>query len=390
MPNLFSQITSVLYPSEFARCVKNFPTKRATRNLSPYDHFLALCFAQLTFRHSLRDIVCSLMSRREQLYQMGFRGTLSRSSLAYANEHRDWRLFLAVAQVLMRRAARLYQTDKPDSDAVNVAFALDTSIISLSLKMFPWGYYAHSQRAAVKLHLMLSLQGNVPAWGAVTEADFPDMKMLDRIPVIPGAWYIMDRGYLDFTRLWPIHQRGSWFVVRSKSHVNYRIVQSQPLPKPTREIQIVADQVVRLNTKWSQKSYPEPMRRVDIVIQKEQRTLEILTNNFEVDSLDIAGFYKSRWQVELFFKWIKQHLRIRNFYGRSQNAVRCQIWSAICAYLMVAIVKKQLNIQKSLYELLQIVSVNPFEAQPLENMLSKKPQPQTLHDSQNSFIFNNY
>jgi hypothetical protein len=189
VPNLFSQITSVLYPSEFARCVKNFPTKRATRNLSPYDHFLALCFAQLTFRHSLRDIVCSLMSRREQLYQMGFRGALSRSTLAYANEHRDWRLFLAVAQVLMRRAARLYQADKPDSDAVNVAFALDTSIISLSLKMFPWGYYAHSQRAAVKLHLMLSLQGNVPAWGAVTEADFPDMKMLDRIPVIPGAWY---------------------------------------------------------------------------------------------------------------------------------------------------------------------------------------------------------
>jgi hypothetical protein len=390
VPNLFSQITSVLYPSEFARCVEKFPTKRATRNLSPYDHFLALCFAQLTFRHSLRDIVCSLRSRGEQLYQMGFRGTLSRSTLAYANEHRDWRLFLAVAQVLMRRAARLYQIDKPDSDAVNVAFALDTSIISLSLKMFPWGYYAHSQRAAVKLHLMLLLQGNVPAWGAITEADFPDMKMLDRIPVIPGAWYIMDRGYLDFTRLWPIRQRGSWFVVRSKRHINYRVVLSRDLPKPTPEIQIVADQIIRLNTQWSQKSYPEPMRWVDIFIQKEKRTLQILTNNFEVDSLDLAAFYKSRWQIELFFKWIKQHLRIRNFYGRSPNAVRCQIWSAICAYLMVAIVKKHLNIQKSLYDLLQIISVNPFETQPLENILGPSSQAQILPDSQNSFIFNNY
>lgn len=388
MPNLFSQITSVLYPSEFARCVKNFPTKRATRNLSPYDHFLALCFAQLTYRHSLRDIVCCLMSRREQLYQMGFRATLSRSSLAYANEHRDWRLFYAVAQVLMRRAARLYQADNLQNDSVHVAFALDASIIGLSLKMFPWGYYAHSQSSAVKLHLMLSLQGNVPVWGAITEADFPDMKMLDRIPVLPGAWYIMDRGYLDFTRLWPIHQHGSWFVVRSKRHVNYHVTQSNSVPKPTKEFQVTADQVVRLNTRWSRRSYPEPLRRLSIFVEKGKRTLVILTNNFEVDAVDIAAFYKSRWKVELFFKWIKQHLRIRNFYGRSQNAVRCQIWSAICAYLMVAIFKKHQNIEKSLYEVLQLVSVNPFETQPLKELLKTKPPNQFQDDLQNYFVFN--
>ena len=319
---------------------------------------------------------------------MGFRGTLSRSSLAYANEHRDWRLFFAVAQVLMRRASRLYQTGRAERDGPNVAFALDSSIISLSLKLFPWAYYPHSQRSAVKLHLLLCLQGNVPAWGAITEASFPDMKMLDQIPVLPSAWYIMDRGYLDFARLWRIHRLGSWFVVRSKRHVSYWVVQSQSLPKPTKEIQIVADQVVRLKTNWSKRSYPEPLRKVVIFVRKEKRTLEILTNNFQVDSLDIADFYKSRWQVELFFKWIKQHLRIHNFYGRSQNAVRCQIWSAICAYLMVAIVKKTLKIEKSLYELLQLISVNPFENQGLDELLNGDSPKQIAHALQNSFIFN--
>jgi IS4 transposase len=214
------------------------------------------------------------------------------------------------------------------------------------------------------------------------------MKMLDQIPVLPGAWYIMDRGYLDFTRLWPIHQQNGWFVVRSKRHVNYRVVQSNSLPEPTKEIQITADQVVRFNTRWSRRSYPEALRRVSLFVEKEQRTLEVVTNNFEVDALDIAAFYKSRWKVELFFKWIKQHLRIRNFYGRSQNAVRCQIWSAICAYLMVAILKKQQKIEKSLYEVLQLVSVNPFETQPLEELLKAKPREQLKCDLQNCFVFN--
>jgi hypothetical protein len=385
---VFSQIASVIYPSELDRCAKAFPTKRVPRNFSHYDHFLALCFAQLTFRHSLRDIVCSLLSRSDRLYQMGFRGTISRTNLAYANEHRDWQFFFAVAQVLMRRAGRLYQPESAGGEFANVAFALDSSIIALSLKLFPWGYYARSRRAALKLHLMLCLQGNVPVWGAVTEADFPDMKMLDHIPLQPGAWYIMDRGYLDFGRLWRIHHGGAWFVVRSKAHVRYVVLQIISPPKITRAIVIVSDQIVQLQTPWSKRSYPEPLRKVVVFVPKEKRTLEILTNNLNVDALDIAQFYKSRWQVELFFKWIKQHLRIRSFFGRSQNAVRCQIWSAICAYLMVAIARKTLNIEKSLYELLQIISVNPFENQGLYELSQNKPTQQISSDFQNSFVFN--
>ena len=246
MPYIFNQITSTLYASEFDRCAKLWPTKRASRNLSAYDHFLALCFAQLTFRESLRDIVCCLKSRQGQLYQIGFRGTLSRTNLAYANQHRDWRLFMAVARVLMRRAAKLYHPGQADPDQANIAFALDASIINLSLKLFPWGYYAHSGRAALKLHLMLSLQGNLPARGAVTEANFADMKILDRIPILAGGWYIMDRGYLDFVRLFRLHKAGGYFVVRSKRHVRYEVIESRPVPQADEEIEIRSDQLVRL------------------------------------------------------------------------------------------------------------------------------------------------
>lgn len=388
MQTVFSQITSVLYPSELDRCAKAFPTKRVARNFSHYDHFLALCFAQLTFRHSLRDIVCSLLSRSDRLYQMGFRGTISRTNLAYANKHRDWRFFFAVAQVLMRRAGRLYQPESAGGELANVAFALDSSIIALSLKLFPWGYYARSRRAALKLHLMLGLQGNVPAWGAVSEADFPDMKMLDHIPVQPGAWYIMDRGYLDFRRLWRIDRAGAWFVVRSKVHVRYKVLQSLSPPRKTRHIELVSDQRVQLQTPWSRRAYREALRKVVVFVPKEKRMLEILTNNLTVDALDIAQFYKSRWQVELFFKWIKQHLRIHSFFGRSENAVRCQIWSAISAYLMVAIARKTLNIEKSLYELLQVISVNPFENQGLYELSHNQPPKQISPGFQNSFLFN--
>ena len=209
--SVFSQITSALYPAEFARCAKRFPDQRPTRSLTAYDQFLALCFGQLTYRESLRDIVACLQAKGPLLYHLGFRGKLSRTSLAYANHHRDWRLFEALAQVLMRRAARLYQEDPSDPDLPKVAFALDASVIALSLNLFPWGYYARTRKAAVKLHLMLALQGNLPAWAAVTAADFPDMKMLDNIPVMPGAYYVMDRGYLDFIRLRQLHQAGGFF-----------------------------------------------------------------------------------------------------------------------------------------------------------------------------------
>lgn len=364
--SVFSQITGALHPEEFSRCVQLFPNPRPIRGLGQYDQFLALCFGQLTYRESLRDIVACLRAKQSLLYHLGFRGYLSRTNLAYANQHRDWRLFEALAQILMRRAARLYQEDPSDPDLPSVVFALDSSIISLSLSLFPWGYYARSKQAALKLHLMLSLQGNLPAWATITEAHFPDMKILDQLPVAPGAHYVMDRGYLDFVRLLRVHRNGAFFVVRNKHHVKFRVVLSRPVDKSTG---LRCDQSIVLTSNWSAKSYPEPLRRVRVYDVENQVMLVLLTNQFEVPALTIGELYRKRWRVELFFKWIKQHLRLRSFYGRTQNAVRCQVWSAICAYLMVAIVKKQLKIQKSLNEILQIVSVNIFEQVPLAELL---------------------
>jgi transposase len=385
---VFAQITSALYPSEFVRCVEQFPNQRPTRRLTEYDQFLALCFGQLTYRESLRDIVACLQAKGRLLYHLGFRGKISRTNLAYANYHRDWRLFQALAQILMRRAARLYQDEPVDGDFPKVAFALDSSIISLSLNLFPWGYYARSKQAAVKLHLMLSLQGNLPAWAAITEANCPDMKVLDQIPVAAGAYYVMDRGYLDFLRLFRVHQARGFFVVRTKHHVRFRVTASRPVDKSTG---LRCDQTIRLTSNWSIKSYPRALRRIRIYDAENKVALVLLTNQFDLPTYIIAELYKKRWQVELFFKWIKQHLRIRSFYGRSENAVRCQIWSAICAYLLVAIARKQLKIQKSLNEILQIVSVNIFEQVPLEELLAshvETAEQKVNHDQpQRSFIF---
>jgi hypothetical protein len=368
--SVFSQINNALYPAEFSRCARLFPSPRPPRGLTAYDQFLALSFGQLTYRESLRDIVACLRAKGRLLYHLGFRGNLSRTNLAYANGHRDWRLFQALAQILMRRAARLYQNDPSDPDLPQVAFALDSSIIALSLNLFPWGYYARSQQAAMKLHLMLSLQGNLPAWAAITEASFPDTKMLDNLPVLPGAHYVMDRGYLDFIRLFRLHQAGGFFVGRNKHHVKFRVTAARPVDKSQG---LRCDQTIRLTSNWSVRSYPQPLRRIRVYNPETRVTLVLLTNQFDLPAGVIAELYRKRWQVELFFKWIKQHLRIRSFYGRSENAVRCQIWSAIGAYLMVAIVKKRLNIQKSLNEILQIISVNIFEQIPLEELLATEP-----------------
>ena len=354
---------------EFSRCVELFPNRRPPRGLSEYDHFLALCFGQLTYRESLRDIVACLRAKPRLLYHLGFRGRLSRTSLAYANQHRDWHLFEALAQVLMRRAARLYYADRTDPDLPKVAFALDSSVIALSLSLFPWGYYARSRKAAVRLHLLLSLQGNLPAWAAVTEPHFPDCKTLDQVPALPGAFYIMDRSYLDFARLYRLHQAGALFVVRCMRHVAFRVVACRPVDKSTG---LRCDQIIRLTSDWSAKSYPERLRRIRIHDVKNKVHLLLLTNQMDLPATVIAELYRQRWQVELFFKWIKQHLRLRSFYGRSENAVRCQIWSAICAYLMVAIVKKTAHLRKSLNEILQIVSVNIFEQCPLAELLAEE------------------
>jgi hypothetical protein len=367
---IFSQIIATLYRSEFSRCAEQFPMERPPRGLSAYDQYLALVFGQLTYRESLRDIICCLQAKGSLIYHLGFRGRITRTNLAYANHHRDWRVFWAAAQILMRRAARLYQDDPSEPDLPNISFALDSSIIALSLDLFPWAYYARSSHSAMKLHLMLSLQGNLPAWAALTEADFPDMKVLDEIPAIAAAYYVMDRGYLDFMRLFRLHRAGAFFVVRNKRHVKFRVISSRPVDKSTG---LRCDQTISLTSNWSVRSYPEALRRIVFRDSENRLRLALLTNHFEVPALAVPELYHKRWQVELFFKWIKQHLRLRSFYGRTDNAVRSQVWSAICAYLMVAILKKRLNIRKSLNEILQIVSVSIFEQVPLEELLTAQP-----------------
>ena len=366
-PTLFSQITSNLYAWEFARLIQKFPNPKPVRGLTEYDHFLAMCFGQLTYRESLRDIVGCLSSKPKLLYHLGFRGRVTRTNLAYANKHRDWRLFQSIAETLMRRAASLYQGDSLDLDLPSMVFALDSSIISLALNLFPWGYYARTKQAALKFHLLLSLQGNLPAWAVLTEAKVADLTMLDHIPIHPGAHYVMDRGYMDFVRLYRLHKEGAFFVVRCKEPVSFKVLARRDVNKSAG---FKCDQTVRLKSNWSEKSFPEPMRRIRFYDPEHKVMLVLLTNNFSLSAEVIALLYKNRWRVELFFKWIKQHLRLRAFYGRSENAVRCQVWCAICAYLLVAILKKQIETKKSLNEILQICSVNIFEQAPAAEILA--------------------
>lgn len=367
-PTVFAQITASLYQTEFSRCVDQFPMCRCSRSFSAYDHFLALCFGQLTYRESLRDIVACLNCRPHLQYHLGFRGRITRPNLAYANEHRNWRVFAAVADVLMRRASQRYRETPTDPDFPQLAFALDSSIIHLSLKLFPWAYWARSRSGALKLHTLLSLQGPLPVWSALTEASFPDMKMLDQIPIVPGGFYVMDRGYLDFTRLARLQREHARFVVRSKCHVRFSVRQSKKVDKSTG---LRCDPIVRLKSSWSKPAYGWPLRRIRFRDETQDRSLVFLTNDFDLPALVVCQLYKRRWQVELFFKWIKQHLRIRRFFGRSRNAIQCQIWSAICAYLLVAIAKKQLLARKSLYEMLQTLSVSAFEQVPLSELLAE-------------------
>jgi IS4 transposase len=282
----------------------------------------------------------------------------------------------------MRRAAGLYRHDPLDVDVPNMVFALDSSIISLALNLFPWSYYPRTRQGAVKLHLMLSLKGNLPAWAVITDTKIGDNRMIDQMPVYPGAYYVMDRGYMDFVRLYRLDQADAFFVVRSKEPVSFKVIERKKVNKSSG---VICDQILRLTSNWSEKSYPEPMRRI-VFFDKETRTrLIFFTNNFVSTSEVIAELYKKRWQVELFFKWIKQHLRLRAFYGRSENAVRAQIWTAICAYLMVAILKKRIGTNKSLNEILQITSVGIFEQTPANIVFADDSAKKSLTSEKDCF-----
>jgi len=360
---------------------------RSSRSFSAYDHFLALCFGHLTGRESLRDVVTCLQARPQLQYRLGFRGRITRTNLAYANEHRDWQMFAALAEMLMRKAARSYHIDPTLDGMPELAFALDASVIHLSLKLFPWSWYPRTRKGAVKLHTLLSLKGNWPAWAAITEVDFPEQKTLDKVPVEPGAFYVMDRGYLDFTRLIRWDRQGAYFVVRNKCHVRLRVLASRPVDKACG---LRCDQTVGLVTKWSRRAYPDHLRRIHYRDPIEGRSLVFLTNNFDLPPETICDLYRRRWQIELFFKWIKQHLRIRQFYGRSENAVYCQLWAAISSYLLVALAKKQLAIEHSLYEMLQIISVSAFEEIPINTLFSKPRLFTTAPPSDNNQCFQGF
>jgi hypothetical protein len=330
--------------------------------LSPADQFRVMAFAQLTYRESLRDIEVCLSAQAAKLYHMGFRHEIKRSTLADANETRDWRIHAEFAQCLIAQARKLYIGDSFGIELENTAYALDSTTIDLCLSLFPWALF-RTTKSAVKMHTLLDLRGNIPSFIHISDGKLGDVKVLDILVLEPGAFYVMDRGYLDFGRLYLMHQTLAFFVTRAKSNTRFRRIYSAPADRSTG---IICDQTIALTGTISRKDYPEHLRRIRFKDPETGKTLVFLTNNFTVTAAAICALYKARWQVELFFKWIKQHLRIKKFYGNSENAVKSQIWIAVSVYVLVAIVKKRLNLDASLYTLLQILSVTLFEKMPLQ------------------------
>lgn len=363
---VFRQLLQFFPRHEFNSCVSRYHGEYRTRGFSTFDQFLCLAYGQLASRESLRDIETCLNSHRDKLYHIGFRGKVARSTLADANERRDWRIFQDFGQILISTAQRLYQDEPLAIELRQPLFAFDSTTIDLCLSVFPWAEFRRT-KAAVKMHTQIDLRGPIPTFVAVTPGKVHDVKMLDAMPVIGEAIYTMDRGYVDFARLYAIHQQGAFFVVRAKENLRYQRRYSLPKDK---EAGIRADQVITLVTHKSKMGYPEPLRRVSYVDKERNKRLVFLTNNFEIAAPTVAAIYKQRWQVELFFKWIKQHLRIKAFLGTSPNAVKSQIWVALCVYLLVAITKKRLQVPCTLYTFLQILEVNLFEKKLISQLVT--------------------
>ena len=355
---LFAQVMEFVPWTSFARIVQRHGANSGVRTLSCAEQFRAMAFAQLTWRESLRDIEASLSANTSKLYAMGFRSAVKRSTLADANESRDWRIWSDLAAVLIRRARKLYAGDSVlGVDLDNTVYALDSSTIDLCLSLFDWAPF-RSTKAAVKLHTLLDLRGAIPAFIHISDGKLHDVNVLDMLVFEAGAFYVMDRGYVDFERLHALHQAGAFFVTRAKSPMDARRVYSAATDRSTG---IISDQQVMLNGYYSARKYPEHLRRIRFKDPESGKTLIFLTNNTALPALTIAALYKSRWQVELFFKWIKQHLRIKHFLGNSENAVKTQVWCAVATYVIIAIVKKELQLDASLYTCLQILSVSVFE-----------------------------
>ena len=379
---IFSQLTDFLPQREFRKCVECYRGNHKIKTFSCWDQFLCMTFAQLTYRESLHDIQACLRVSGRKLYHMGIRGKVSRNTLANANKVRDWRIYADFAQVLIKEARMLYAGDAFAAELNNTVYALDASTIDLCMSLFPWAKF-RTTKSAVKLHTLLDLRGNIPALIIITDGKVHDANILDELVPEPGAIYIMDRGYLDFARLFLMHQSRAFFVIRAKKNLDCRRLYSHPVDKSTG---LQCDQEVMLNGYQASKRYPERLRRIRYFDAKNNKRFVFLTNNFELPALSITELYRCRWQVELFFKWIKQHLRIKKFYGTSANAVKTQIWTAISIYVLVAIIKKRLGLDRSLYSILQILSVSLFEKTPILQALSSADYETEEGDSRNQLM----
>ena len=381
---LFAQVMEFVPWTSFARIVGKYSGDAGVSALPCTEHFRIMAYAQLTWRESLRDIEATLGANTGKLYAMGLRQAVRRTTLAEANERRDWRIWSDLAAVLIRRAHKLY-VDEPLGLDVNIlgrVYALDATTIDLCLSLFDWAPF-RSTKAAIKLHTLLDLRGAIPSFIHISDGKMHDVRVLDILPVEPGAFYLMDRGYLDFKRLYGVHQAGAFFVTRAKRNLNARRVYSAPVDKSTG---VMCDQMSALNGHYSVKDYPEHLRRVRVDDPETGKTLVFLTNNTSLPAVVIAQLYKKRWQVELFFKWIKQHLRVKRFLGTSENAVKTQIWCAIATYVLIAIIKKELHLNASLYTLLQILSVSVFEKNELSCALQPDAYKSNLDPTPNQLI----
>jgi hypothetical protein len=368
---IFSQIMEYLPTYEFRQCVKRYRGQYKIKSFSCWDQFLCMSFAQLTYRESLRDIQACLRGNQQKLYHMGFRGNISRNTLAHANQVRDWRIYVDFAHLLIDQARILYAHEDFGVQLKQTVYAFDATTIDLCLSLFPWAKF-RQQKGAIKLHTLMDLRGSIPTLIFVTHGKVHEVNLLDDLVLEPGAIYIFDRGYLDFARLYKIHRAGAFFIIRAKSNFRFRRLYSQKADK-TKGVQ--ADQIIELYGFYARKDYPDRLRRVRYYDAKKKKRLIFLTNNFLLPATTIAELFRCRWKIELFFKWIKQHLRIKAFYGTSENAVKTQIWIAISVYVLVAIIKKKLKVKASLYTMLQILSVSLFQKTPLFQLLSQiKPE----------------
>ena len=374
---IFKQVMDFMPLPTFRSCVVKYRGDFRARTFSCLDQFLCMAFAQITHRESLRDIEICLRSQNKKLYHMGIRGKVSRSTLADANEKRDWRIYAEFAQNLIAIARDLYREDSFLEELDETVYALDSTTIDLCLSVFPWATF-RKRKAAIKLHTLLDLRGNIPTFIHISDGKLHDVNALDLLQLEAGAYYVMDRGYLDFERLYAFNQVPAFFVTRAKANMQYNRRYSHPVNKETG---LRCDQTITLTGFYTGKHYPDILRRIKFYDAQTQKTFVFLTNNFSLPPLTITQLYRSRWQVELFFKWIKQHLRIKSFYGTSENAVKTQVWTAVSVYVLVAIMKKRLNLQESLYTILQILSVSVFEKIPLYQLVTdssyknSNPQP---------------